>query len=664
MTTNPVTTIKPHLASIQCPDVLRALPGWICWRYEQHDGEPKPRKVPYYTSGAKRHGVQGRPEDRQQLTTFDAARSAAIRRQFDGVGFCPMPEWGIVALDFDRCIVDSGLHPDVERLVAGTYAEWSPSGHGVRAFMRGNLGNRKEHGEPFGFEVFSSKGFVTVTGNRLDITELTDSANTVAEVTPDVLALCAARFGRAEAPDPAASASASDPLGLTSQQLQEALDVLDPSMGHDPWLRIGMALHHETAGEGFELWDEWSSRGVQYPGRDALAARWDSFGRGNQRPTTAHALVRMANEQGAHIDIAAAEASDDFQVIATPEAKAQDIKPNRFAVQPAGQFASGKAPGWIVKGVVPAADLIVLFGESGSGKSFVALDLGAAIALGIPWRGQRVRKGRVIYVAAEGGGGFRKRLLAYGAKHGLPLDELNIGVIHAAPNMLLKDDALDVCKAIIAAGGADLVIIDTFAQVIPGANENAAEDVGKALGHCRGIRVAVGAPVLLVHHSGKDQSRGARGWSGLKAAADAELEVLRTPGGRMLRVSKQKDGEDGLAWGFDLEQVPVGMDDDGDVVTSCVVCEAALPVIQQVVTAAKKHGPTERTVIEVVNEIAQSQTSGIEVEPVIAEVAKRMPEAEKGSRDTRKQRAKRALLALCKGDDAPYWLEDGCLSIV
>ncbi|MBT9467204.1 AAA family ATPase [Hydrogenophaga sp.] len=660
-----VSTITPHLATLECPAVLRALPGWLVWRYEQVAGEEKPRKVPYYTAGGKRHGVQGRPEDRQQLTSFDAARSAAIRRGLDGVGFCPMPEWGVVALDFDGALLDGGLHPDVERLVAGTYAEWSPSGQGVRAFMRGEIGNRKDHRRiPFGFETFSSKGFVTFTGNALPITELTDSTNTVADITPDVLELCTVRFGRATPDADLGGPTAVEPLGLTPEQLREALDVLDPSMGHDPWLKVGMALHHETSGEGFELWDEWSSRGHQYPGRDALMPRWDSFGRGGQRPTTAHLLVRMANDQGAHIDIAQLESADDFDVI-TPTTPAQPTsdKPSRFKVVPAGEFASGKPPTWLVKDVLPAADLMLLIGESQAGKSFVALDLAAAVARGVEWRGKRVRQGRVVYIAAEGAAGVRNRLKAYASVNDLDLLTLNIGVIPAAPNLLMREDALEVCREIIAAGGADLVIIDTFAQVTPGANENAAEDMGKALANCRGFNVALRCPVLLVHHMGKDASRGARGWSGLKAAADAELEVLRMPTGRMLRVSKQKDGEDGLSWGFDLDQVPVGQDEDGEVITSCVVREAALPAVQQVREFGRRMGKWEAFVVAAINEIAQSQTAGIELSAVIDAAVALGPKPEEGKRDTRKQHAKRALQALCDEPDSPYFVEDGCLSL-
>lgn len=660
-----VTTIKPNLLAVSAPEVLRNLPGWLMWRYEHHEGETKPRKVPYYTGGGKRYGVQGRPEDRQQLTTFDAARAAAARKGFDGVGFCPMPEWGICALDFDKCVTANGVHPDVQDVVGHTYAEYSPSGEGVRAFVRGNLGNRKAHGAPFGFETFSSKGFVTFTGNRLDIVDLVGTENTVAEAGPAVQALCAQRFGRAEA-DPLEAAINADvpPIGLTLDQLREALDVLDPSMGHEPWLAVGMALHHETGGDGFDLWDEWSSKGHQYPGTEALQRRWDSFGKGGQRPTTAHRLVNMANEHGAHIDLNAL-AMSEFENLEPEEANPATQKPSRFAVIPVLEFSQRPPPEWIIKGVVPRAELLVLFGESGSGKSFIALDLAGAICRGLPWRGCRTKPGRVVYVAAEGAGGFRNRVIAYAAKLPDPSDLRwtdKFGVIHAAPNLLLKDDALDVCKSIIASGGADVVIIDTFAQTTPGANENAAEDMGKALAHCKGIHRATGALVMLVHHSGKDASKGARGWSGLKAAADAELEVVRTPTGRMLRVSKQKDGEDGLAWGFDLDPVTVGIDSDGDEITSCVVRETEVPMPSS--ATAKPMGPIEAAVNAVLQEMAQVQTVGIEVAAVIVEAAKRLPAPEDGKRDTRKQRAKRALDRLCEGDESPYWLDGQNISIV
>lgn len=649
------------------PAGLRDLPGWLIWRYEHHPGEPKPRKVPYYTHGGRRHGVQGRPEDRRQLTTFDAAKAAATRRGFEGVGFALMPDFNVVALDFDNCMVEGGVHPDVERLVAGTYAEYSPSGEGVRAFMLGNLGNGKSNNvPPFGFETFSTKGFVTFTGNRLDITDLLGTENALADVTDDVRELCAQRFARKvsdlSAFEPDDPLMAYEPvLGLSEDQIRICLEALPKDLAYDDWIDIGMAVHHETGGERFDLWDEWSSSSPKYTTSDYGRMKWDSFGRNGVRPVTARTLVKMANENGAGIDLSVAS-PDDFE--ATANASAPDEK-LRFRVVPAGEFSRAQAPGWIIKGVLPRAELVVLFGESGSGKSFLALDIGAAIARGIEWRGNRTKQGRVVYIAAEGGGGFRNRLRAYEIHHEVPLDTLPFGIIHATPNFLQKADAVDVAKAIAAGGPADVVIVDTFAQVIPGANENAAEDIGKALVHCRGIHKATGAVVILVHHAGKDPTRGARGWSGLRAAADAEIEVLRMTTGRMARISKQKDGDDGREWGFDLQRVPIGVDEDGDVIDSCVIKETEVPLTGKIGSRGRRPlGVWERRVQEVVEEFAFAQNGGIETDQVIAEVLRRAPPVEEGKRDTRKQQAKRALEALCQGDDAPYFLEDGCLSVL
>jgi hypothetical protein len=255
------------------------------------------------------------------------------------------------------------------------------------------------------------------------------------------------------------------------------------------------------------------------------------------------------------------------------------------------------------------------------------------------------------------------RLTAYARHHGLDLADIDLHVIATAPNLLDKADSLDLARAIHALGPAAVVVIDTLAQATPGGNENAGEDMGRALAHCKGIHRATGAVVVLVHHSGKDASKGARGWSGLKGAADAEIEVVRTPGGRMVRVSKQKDGEDGEMLGFELEVVPLDLDEYGEVVTSCVVRDAPVPVVTRA-SDLKPMGAVERIVNEVIQEFAMAQTSGIEVDAVLAEAARRLPAPVDGKRDTRKQHAKRAVKSLTTGDEAPYFLDDdGTLSV-
>ena len=657
-----VAHITPHLRNVEAPAAIRDLPAWVVWRFEAVPGGGKPRKIPYYANGGKRHGEQGGPKDRANLVTFDAAKTAAARRGYDGVGFAALPEFNICALDFDNCITDGKIHPQVEALLVDTYAEFSPSGQGIRLFFKGDLGNGKAiRGADFGMECFSTRGFVTFTGNTLDITELLGNTDTVAPLPELVLELHAERFARKS--EPLETGTSGEPAGLSIAQIEQCLEALPTDLHYDDWLMVGMAIHCETRGEGFELWEEWSTHSSKYSNRDYNEERWRSFGKGNGSQVTGKSLVHLANEHGARISLNAPASPEEFESLVedVQDLDAPTTAP-RFHFEPVHTFSSTQALPWIIKGVLPKAGLGVVYGASGSGKSFAVLDMGMAIARGCEWRGKKVRQGRVAYIAAEGADGFRKRLAAYAKHNGVDLATVPMTVLNAAPNLLEKQDAVDVAKGIKASGGADLIVIDTFAQTTPGANENAGEDVGKALGYCKRIHEVTGAMVLLIHHSGKDATKGARGWSGLRAAADAEIEVVREGDARALRLTKSKDGEDGLEWGFALEVVQVDVDEDLEPITSCVVVEAQMPVVGA--GPARRLGPVEKVVNEVIQEFALAQTEGIEVGPVLAEAVKRMEPPADGKRDSRKQRARRALEALTNGDEAPYWIgDDGCITV-
>ena len=157
------------------PDVMRYLKAWLLWQYVRVPGQKKPRKVPFYTNGNKRTGIQGREEDVAQLVTYDeAVRAADSRGEAWGVGFCPLPGLNITGCDFDECVDENGkVIEEVKRLVAGTYAEYSPSGTGVHAYFLGELPfpyrNKKSFAKDWGwgFETFSTKGFLTFTGRPI-----------------------------------------------------------------------------------------------------------------------------------------------------------------------------------------------------------------------------------------------------------------------------------------------------------------------------------------------------------------------------------------------------------------------------------------------------------------------------------------------------------------
>jgi hypothetical protein len=648
------------------PEELRELPGWLLWRYEVYAGESKARKVPFWADGNRRYGEQGGPLDRSRLVTFAAARDAALAaatqgRQYDGLGFAPMADFGYTFLDFDNCADGYGNLPaEIMDIVGRTYCEYSPSGTGVRAVLKGDLGNRKSHATAgqFGFETFSSKGFVTFTGYVLPICRLLGYENHIAEVDDNTRRFAETRFGRLDQSVPSDDfmAGREPPLGLSVAEMQNLLSYLDPSMRRDPWLRVGMALHHETQGSeiGFDLWDSWSSAGMQYQGTDDLRYQWERFEQRPGRPsTTMRSVIHMAKQNGY-----------EARKTVSPE----DVSERVETTEPRGVFKPRtlvelerqKPPEWLIKGVMPKGELGVIFGASGSGKTFVVLDLAFAIARGIDWRGKRTKKGRVVIIAAEGGGAFAIRAKAYAKYHGLRLDEIpDIFVITAAPNFLEGDDIADIIAEIRALGNIDAIVIDTLAQVSPGANENTSEDMGRLLANVRTLHNLTGATPYLVHHAGKDLSRGSRGWSGLKAAADVQIEVLRHDDGRReIVIEKMKDGEDGLRWPFKLEVVDLGIDEDGDPITSCVAVEAdpAPPPVLEA-KGAKKRGVIERHVLEVIELFPKQDV--IPLAALVERAVETLPPVENGRRDTRRQRVIRALDNMSREKDGPLRVKGG-----
>ncbi|WP_157982282.1 helicase RepA family protein [Oceanicella sp. SM1341] len=250
------------------------------------------------------------------------------------------------------------------------------------------------------------------------------------------------------------------------------------------------------------------------------------------------------------------------------------LKPRARALLDATVWAAHLAPclerPYLVKGWLDRGTLSVLYGPSNSGKSFLALDLAHHVSKGQDWDGNRVRHGRVLYVAAEGGGGFANRLAAFEAPELflLPVQLSLTGAESAAVPLA------EVLEHLAAVGGAgiDLIVIDTMARVMGGGDENAAPDIAELVHNLDLIRRASGAHVLLVHHSGKDVARGARGHSALRAAIDTEIELSRDEAGQITaEVTKQRDGPTGLRFSYHLRQVELGRDQDGDVVTTCRV---------------------------------------------------------------------------------------------
>jgi RecA-family ATPase len=353
-------------------------------------------------------------------------------------------------------------------------------------------------------------------------------------------------------------AAHSEPLSdLSRAQVETLIHKLNFDERKD-WVRAGMMLHHQYSGgeEGLEIWNAWGANSSKWNEKDEQAV-WDSFGQRNDAPETLRGLIKQFGQPPSPSEhkprIVSASEEDPW-----PQVEWSEFKQGFESIP------------WIIKGLLPQAEIGFLYGASGSGKTFLALDLAANVARGIDWRGQKTTAVPVVYIAAEAGEGIKKRMAAYDKEFGA--DGARPRIMAGAPNLLSPDDAEKIITSTNLRGGAGLVIVDTMAASHTG-DENSSKDMSMFVSLCKDISAKTGAMVLIVHHTGKDTLRGVRGHSSLYAAADVVLEVFKNEGEKKacLTVVKQKDGETGTEYGFSLSTVEVGVDAEGEAITTCVV---------------------------------------------------------------------------------------------
>jgi len=264
-----------------------------------------------------------------------------------------------------------------------------------------------------------------------------------------------------------------------------------------------------------------------------------------------------------------------------------------------------------VEDILRDNEFSVIYGASNCGKTFFMLDLAMHVALGTTWRNKEVEQGGVIYAALEGGHGTRNRIVAF-KEHYQIKENIPLAIIPSAVNFL---DANGDMKALVQAvteakerlGNVRLIVIDTLARAISGGDENSSMDMGQLIISADKLRAITGAHISFIHHSGKDDLKGARGHSSLRAAVDTEIEISRpdTESPSLIKIVKQREMEMIEDMSFSLKAVKLGTNKRGKDVSSCVVVPAEIVKKKREVTMTAAQEFVYKALVEALIEHGQ-----------------------------------------------------------
>lgn len=416
-------------------------------------------------------------------------------------------------------------------------------------------------------------------------------------------------------PDSYRTSVSGEQVDVTDHDLTKMVKHLDPDMSYDEWVKVGMALHEVTGGTGFAIWNEWSKKGAKYPGHDALDKHWHSFGKsptrvgygtlykyasqaGWQEPVTFEYVGEEEPEDKKEEEPAPPKARHQLWLETLLEPRLTRVQ--RMAAQP-----------WIIQDIIPAGGVVSLVGGSGVGKSFVAVDMACSVASGMQWHGHEVdNPGSVVYVAAEGGGGIDKRVLAWAQAHGME----DVPGLHMLLDAPIIDDQKDA--ALISETLAELsrrvkepvrlVVLDTLNRVMQG-EENSATAMAALMRGVETIRQRLGCAVQIIHHTGHGEQGRARGSSAFFAALDSEITIKPIGKGVVeLENTKSKDSEEFDPVRLKLESVELNNIEDrhGRPVTSLV--PRAMSMIEEGV-ALGELDENESILLEIINGIGAAK---------------------------------------------------------
>jgi len=325
---------------------------------------------------------------------------------------------------------------------------------------------------------------------------------------------------------------------------------------------------------------------------------------------------------------------------------------------------------WRIKGVLPTRGVSAIYGPSSSGKSFLAIDLAAAICSGSDWFGKKCKPTSVIYIGLEGSAGIQNRVKAWEVGRNKQLPP-NFSAVLADFDLT---DAAEIQAIIDQTPKASVLIIDTLNRATPGRDENSSSDMGLTLAGAKFLEQAIEGLVVLIHHTGKDQAKGLRGHSSLYAALDSAIAVTKNDKSntKTWSLAKSKDDVDQVNFGFRLQPHVIGKDEDGDDETSCTVESESSSLPPMPEPSGSRQKPALKVIKSLIGNSSIAGMAGapfyancVSLDSAVIEVVGILCTVDQGKR---KNTSKRLIEQLCSNGylksglddegDAWYWLPE------
>jgi hypothetical protein len=566
---------------------------WCLWAYQwKRDGE-KYDKPPVSRC---RKGYRVSITDPRNWCTWDEAVAAA-KKYGRGIGLV-LEAAGLSGIDLDGCITDSGSYLPVAAAAISfgeTYGEVSPSGTGVHLLVDGKVGLTIKR-DDLGVEVYDHGRYFTVTADHI--------ADTPNEIRPAPLTIeYLANLDRetpkhgeqknSERAREASSTSKASPKDFFANVNSTALERLDA------WVPV---LHHAAKKQrGTGAWRV-KSKNLSRNLQEDISYHKDGIQDfGEERGLTAiDAVIKYGAERkaaDAAMWLCQRMGVDPTSLGWSQQAKQQDGNRHEEKAAPqeeqqkarlhwAGEAADAETP-WLVKWMIPAEGGGLLSGQWGMMKTFMVLDLSASIVTGEPFAGHRIMQtGGVLILAAEGAGSLPRRINGLIKEGKLEPGVHPIVWFDTCP-ALLADDALTHLKDLAADArdqmkerfGVELraIVVDTVAAAAGWENENDAAQAQAVMNVLRALGREFHCSAIGVDHFGKNVETGTRGSSAKESGGDfvlaitGERSLSGTVSNTKLTVRKVRDEATGKEIPFAGKIVELGIDRDGDPVTTMVV---------------------------------------------------------------------------------------------